>query len=550
MHLAAITRNFKRHMNGWLAVSMLGAAGILLPILYVLLSLFTKPNDNWEQVKQYLLLDYIQGTLMVAGMTAVLAAILGVGLAWLVTAYRFPFRGFFRWALILPLAMPPYIAAYTYKTMTSYTGIIQATLRNHLGITVPPGMIEVMSMRGAVFILTLCLFPYVFLITRTFLERQSSAYIDNARLLGRKGIGLFFQVVVPIARPAIIAGVMLVIFEAISDYGVVSYFGVQTVSTAIFQIWFGMYDVDSALRLAAWLMIIVIGIFLIERWLRRNRQFHSLTQQAKPLVPRSLSRWKAVFACTVCSLVLLLSFIVPVAQIAVWSVWTSHKVWDSNFVELTLNTMKGALLATLIIIIFATVAARVCRYASNSFSYGMSRVMTAGYATPGAVIAVGVLAVFISLDNSLSSFYGWMGQGEGALILSLSLGMLITGYVIRFMATGYNAMEAGYEKLSKSYTEAARTLGRGHFAAFFKIELPLIRGALFSGFVLAFVEIIKELPLTLLLRPFNFNTLATRAYTYAIDERIYEAALPSLLLIMLSLVSVLTIHLIGKRDTQ
>lgn len=550
MHLAAITRNIKRHMNGWLAVSMLGAAGILLPILYVLFSLFAKPNANWMQVKEYLLLGYMQGTLMVAGLTAALAASLGVGLAWLVTAYRFPLRGFFRWALILPLAMPPYIAAYTYKTMTSYTGIIQAALRNYLGITVPPGTIEVMSMQGAIFILTICLFPYVFLITRTYLERQSSAYIENARLLGRKGFGLFFQVVIPIARPAIIAGVMLVIFEAISDYGVVSYFGVQTVSTAIFQIWFGMYDVDSALRLAAWLVIMVVGIFLIERLLRRNRQFHTLTKQAKPLAPRPLSRWKAACACAICSLVLLLSFIVPVVQIVIWTTWTFRKVWDANFLELTLNTMKGAFLATAVIVVFATVVSRVCRYATKSVAYGLSRIMTAGYATPGAVIAIGVLAVFISLDNSLSSFYGWIGKGEGTLLLSLSLGMLITGYVIRFMATGFNAIEAGYEKLPKSYAEAARTLGRGQAAAFFKVELPLLRGALFSGFVLAFVEIIKELPLTLLLRPFNFNTLATRAYTYAIDERIYEAALPSLLLIMISLVSVLTIHHFGRRDAQ
>ncbi|GAA0375794.1 ABC transporter permease [Bacillus horti] len=545
-----LIRNAKRQLNAWLVISLIGAAVILLPIAFVLFSLFRATNDNWAHVREYLLVDYVLGSLTLVMFTTVFATIIGVALAWLVVGYSFPLRRFFQWALILPLALPPYIVAFTYRTMTSYTGFIQSTLRNQFGIVIPPDTIEVMSTRGAIFVLTMCLFPYVFMITRTFLERQSASYIENASLLGKKNFNLFFRVVVPIARPAIIAGMMLVVFEVLSDYGVATYFGVQTVSTAIFQTWFGMYDVDSALRLAAWLMVIVIGIFVLERFLRRNRQFSATSSQGRPLTPRKLRGFAAAAAVGFCSLIFLLAFAIPVVQIMVWSTWTFDKVWTSAFFDLAANTVKGAAIATTLIVLISFITARVCRQMSSSFAYGLSRLMTAGYAIPGAIIAIGVLAVFIALDNWLSPVYASLGKGEGALVLSLSLVMLITGYVIRFMAPGYNAVEAGYEKIPRSFSEASRTLGRGATSTFFRIELPMLKGTVLAAFVLTFVEIVKELPLTMLLRPFNFETLATQTYKYAIDERIYEAALPSLLLISVSLVSIIIFNQIGQRKRE
>ncbi|GIP34780.1 iron ABC transporter permease [Paenibacillus sp. J2TS4] len=546
MKIRILLRNIRRHTNGWLITSLIGAAVILLPIVYVLSGLIQPANENWNNVTQYLLKDYIIGSAKLVLFTGFFATLIGVVLAWLVVGYTFPLRRFFRWALMLPLAVPPYIAAFTYATMTSYTGTIQATLRNQFDINLAPGMIEIMSTRGAVFIMTLFLFPYVFMISRTFLEKQSASYIENAMLLGHKRFSLFFRVVLPISRPAIIAGGMLVVFEVLSDYGVASYFGVQTLSTAIFQTWFGMYDVDSAIKLAAWLMIVIIGIFAIERFLRRNRKFNSTTSQSRPLNPRPLKGFAALGATLLCSIVFLLSFLIPVVQIIVWTTWTYRKVWRSDFMDLMMNSLTGALIGTCIIIVIALLAARTSRTISSSLGYAISRLMTAGYAIPGAIIAIGVLAIFIALDRQLSPFYAWLGKGEGVLILSLSLSMLVTGYIIRFMATGYNAIESGYEKIPRTYSEASRMLGRSSTSTFFKIELPLLKGAVFTGFVLTFVEIVKELPLTLLLRPFNFDTLATRTYQYAMDERIFEAALPSLLLIGISLISVLFILMLEK----
>lgn len=550
MNFSVLLRNMRRHTNGWLVFSLIGAAVILLPILYVLSGLIRPVNDNWLNVKQYLLTDYIIGSAKLVLFTGFFATLIGVVLAWLVVGYSFPLRRFFRWALILPLAIPPYIAAYTYGTMTSYTGVIQASLRNYWGITIPPGIIEVMSSRGAIFILTLFLFPYVFMITRTYLERQSASYIENALLLGRKRLSLFFRVVIPISRPALIAGTMLVIFEVFSDYGVASYFGVQTVSTAIFQTWFGMYDVDSAIRLAAWLMLVVVGIFMVERLMRRNRKFYSTTSQSRPLKPQQLKGVAAIGAALLCAVVFLLSFVIPLLQLVVWTGWTFQKVWRSDFTDLLLNTLTGAGLATVAILILAVVSAKTSRMLSSSLAYALSRLMTAGYAIPGAIIAIGVLAVFISLDHRLSFVYVWLGKPDDSLVLSMSLFMLITGYTVRFMATGYNAVESGYDKIPRSFTDASRTLGQSSIKTFFRIELPLLKGAVLTGFVLTFVEIVKELPLTLLLRPFNFDTLATRTYQYAIDERIYEAATPSLLLIGISLVSILIVMKLENKEVN
>ncbi|WP_258276111.1 iron ABC transporter permease [Paenibacillus sp. SC116] len=542
--------NVRNRMNAWTIVSLTGAAVILLPILYVMSGLIRPANDNWETVKQFLLTDYVIGSIKLVLFTGFFATSIGVVLAWLVVGYTFPLRKWFRWALMLPLAVPPYIAAYTYATMTSYTGFIQATLRNQFDIHVTPGTIEVMSTRGAVFILTLFLFPYVFMIAKMFLERQSAVYIENARLLGHKRLSLFFNVVLPISRPAIIAGLMLVVFEVLSDYGVANYFGVQTLSTAIFQTWFSMYDVDSAMKLAAWLMVVIIGIFVLERYLRRNQQYNTSMKQNKPLTPKPLKGAAAFGATAFCIIVFLLSFVIPVVQLVVWATWTYEKMWTADLFELTLNSLSGAAIATFIILTFALLSARTVRTMASWPAYLLTKLMTVGYAVPGAIIAIGVLAVCIQFDEWLASIYASLGMGEGVLWLSTSLFMLIAGYVIRFMATGYNAIETGYDKIPRTYSEAARTLGHGPARTFFKIELPLLKGSIVTGFILTFVEIVKELPITMLLRPFNFNTLAARTYQYAIDERIYEAALPSLLLIGISFISVLCILKIEKEKMR
>ncbi|WP_342447463.1 iron ABC transporter permease [Paenibacillus ihuae] len=518
----------------------------MLPIFFVFLSIFDAPNENWVQIRQYLVKEYIAQTLQLTLTVAVLTGLLGVTLAWLVAVFDFPGKRFFRWALVLPLAVPPYIAAFTYSTMFSYTGVVQTTLRNGLGIIPNQELITFSSMRGAVTLFTLFLFPYVYLITKSFLERQSASYIENARLLGRNGWSIFIRVAIPLSRPPLASGISLVTFEVLSDYGVTSYFGIHTVSTAIFQTWFGMYDADSAMRLAAWLMVIVMGLFFMEMLIRKRRAYSSTTSKSRPLTPRRLTGLRGMSATTFCLLIWCASFLFPLLQLIVWASWTFDTVWDADFVHLFYQTLSVAAVSTLIIMVFALIVAATNRSRSTA-SFLLSKAVTAGYSIPGAIIAIGVLVVFLWLDKVWAAVHHGFAINGTPLVLSLTLAMLVMGYVIRFMATGYNAVEVGFEKTGRKFTEASRMLGHGMTRTFFSVDFPLIKGAVMSGCILTFVEICKELPLALILRPFNFETLATKAYRYANDEQIFKASIPSLLIICISFISVYVMHLLDRK---
>ncbi|CAM3300952.1 iron ABC transporter permease [Brevibacillus invocatus] len=547
MVFKTLLRNIKMNTNGWLFISLIGVAVILLPVFSIFVSLFAEPNENWEHIKQYMLTNYILQSVGLMLFTGILTVMIGVTLAWLIAAYDFPLKRFFHWALVLPLSIPPYIAAYTYSAMLSYTGVVQTALRSTFGFTPDQKWFDIMSFPGAVFIFTLFLYPYVYMLTRSFLERQSGSYVENAILLGRKPVSIFFRIVLPISQPAIIGSLMLVIFEVISDYGVTSYFGIQTISTAIFQTWFGMYDVDTALRLSAWMMAGVLGLFLIERMLRYNRKYSASTSKSSQLVPKRLKGFSSFAALFFCGAVFACSFLIPVIQLIVWSYWTYEDVLTVAFFELTINTLFVAAIATGMIMFLAVVVANVARLQPNRFGTVLSKLMVSGYSLPGAIIAIGVLTFFIALDERMEFVYLLFGYEDAPLLLSMSLVMLIVAYVVRFMATGYNAVEAGFEKVGMVYTHASRTLGYGITRTFFKVDLFLIKGALMGGTILTFVEIIKELPMALLLRPFNFETLSTKTYQYASDERVIEAAIPSLFIITVSVISVLLFHQLGKK---
>lgn len=547
MNLARIRRNIQQHTNGWLIISIAAAAIVLLPLLAIAVSIVYAPNENWVHITQYMVRDYVLQSVWLVLFTGAATTVIGALLAWLIAAYDFPLKSFFRWALLLPLAVPPYIAAFTYSYMLGYTGVVQTTLRSW-GITPNQAWFDIMSMPGAVFVFTMFLYPYVYLITRAFLERQSGSYIDNARLLGLSSLSIFFKVVLPLSRPALAGGVTLVAFEVLSDYGVANYYGIQTFTTAIFKTWFGMYDIDSATRLAAWFMICIVFVILLERFLRRRMRFSATTSRISPLSPKRLRGVPAMLATLLCAVVLSVSFLIPVGQLLVWASWTFHDVRvTSDFTLLTFNTVKVAIMATVLIMMLSVIVANASRTLNNAFGIALAKTMTVGYSIPGAIIAIGIMSLFIALDGQLAPLYRSLGLGEAPLVLSMSLVMLVVGYVIRFMATGYNAVESGFEKIGMKFTESSRLLGFGMTRTFFKVDLPLIRGSLASGVILTFVEVVKELPLAMLLRPFNFDTLATKAYQYASDERIFSAAVPSLSIICVGLASILLFHYLGKR---
>ena len=321
----------KIKFNGWALLSTIISLMIVLPNIDIIIHLFQKPNKTWYHIKEYLLKDYIVTSIIVVFFTVLLSIIIGVTLAWLISAYDFPFRKFFRWALILPLAIPPYIGAYTYSGMVSYTGVIQRFFRNILGVELNQKYFDIMSIEGAIFIFTLFLFPYVYMVTMTFLEKQSAGLIESARLLGSSAIGIFFRVIIPVSRGAIVAGSTLIALEVLSDYGVVSYLGVQTFSTAIFKSWISLGDVDSAIRLAGILMVVVFIIISSEKALRGRKKYSFTNTKVRPIKRKNLKGFNKFIVTLYVLIIFSLGFLIPVLQMIAWAIASYKNIYIVNF---------------------------------------------------------------------------------------------------------------------------------------------------------------------------------------------------------------------------
>lgn len=544
-----VFRSIRRRTSSWSILSILFTLLILSPALSIFVQIFEKPNENWAHIQEFLLKNYIQNTLTIVLFTGIFSILIGVSLAWLVTAYTFPLRRFFKWGLILPLAIPPYIGGYTYHGIVNYTGIVQSTLRNEFGIHANPVFFDILNIPGAIFVFTIFLYPYVYIITRAYLEQQSASLIENARLLGSGPLELFFRVIIPISRTAIIGGASLVILEVLNDYGVVSYFGIQVFTTAIFQAWFGMGDVGTAIKLAGILMSLVFLILFFEKALRGRKQYSYSNAKVRPLEPVSLSRKKTTVLFAYVTVIFMLGFAIPFVQLFQWMLLTYEKVMSPEFTQLIANSVYVSMVSAFIIMAVALVIGNFTRLSDGILSKAISRVTVLGYSIPGAVIAIGVLTFFLWLDRRLNVLYEWLNI-DAPIILSLSLIMLIFAYVSRFLAIGFNPVDAGFDKIGHSFTEASRLLGKPLWRTFIQVDLPMIRSAVLGGYTLVFIEVMKELPLTLLLQPFNFYTLSTKAFQYANDEAVHEAALASILIIFISGLSIFIFHAVLEKEKR
>ncbi|MCT4619179.1 MAG: iron ABC transporter permease [Marinisporobacter sp.] len=535
-------------MNIWAILSFIFVGLVILPNINIFVNFFNEPNENWFHIKEYLLKDYIVNSTILIIFTGLFTILIGTSLAWLISIYDFPMKRFFKWGLVLSLAIPAYIGAYTYNGLLNYTGVIQTFFRNYLNIHVNQKYFNVMSMKGAIFVFTMFLFPYVYIITKSFLEKQSASLIESARVLGRSPLGIFINVVLPISRAAIIGGVSLVILEVLNDYGVVKYFGIPTFSTAIFKTWFAMGDIDSAVKLSSILMLLVFGILILEKFLRGRKRFSYTTAKVRPIACIQLKGIKGILAFSYCFLVFSFSFLIPTLQLAHWTIMTYRKILDMKFLGLMMNSLWIALFSSMVIVMIGIVIANYCRINEGLIGKIYSKMTVVGYSIPGAVIAIGVIVFFINLDHKLYWIYKMIHPNTSKLVLSTSIIMLIFAYIIRFLAIGYNSIESGFEKVGKRFFEASRTLGMNTTETFFKVDFQMIKPAILSAFVLVFVDILKELPLTLILRPFNFNTLATKSFEYANDEMIHEAAISSLIIIIISVVSIYFFYKVGDKE--
>ena len=524
----------------WRWAVLLPALLLALPVLVIFASLLTPQTDIWQHLRQTVLADYVLNSMLLAGGTGLGALFIGTGTAWLVSQYQFVGRRYLEWLLLLPLAMPAYIIAYTYTGMLDFAGPLQNLLRELTGWRYGDYWFpEIRSLGGAVLMLTLVLYPYVYMLARTAFREQSLSLLEASRTLGLTPRQHFWQVALPLARPAILTGTALAMMEAFADYGTVQYFGVATFTTGIFRTWFGMGSQLAAAQLAAMLTGFVLMLLLLERWSRRKVRYYHQGQRSLAGLRRQLTLPKQLVLLVVCLLPLLLGFVVPALQLCHWALSNYQLTLNSQFASLVWNSFTLAALAAVIAVVLALLFAYGKRLRRDVFVQAPVRLAALGYAVPGTVIAIGVMLPLAYLDGQIDLLAErWFGVRTG-LIFSGTLFALLLAYSVRFLAVSLHSVEAGLERIKPSMDNAARSLGCSPLQVLQKVHVPLLRGSVLTALLLVFVDVLKELPATLLLRPFNFNTLAVRTYELASDERLADAALPALAIVLVGLLPVI-----------
>ena len=547
--------------DGWTISTLLIAFLLSLPLWVVLSSTFVDARSIWQHLATTVLSTYVGNSLGLMLGVGIGTAVIGVGTAWLVTLCHFPGRRLFESALLLPLAAPAYILAYTYTELLEYYGPIQTQLRRWFGWeTVQDYWFpNVRSLPGAIVMLTLVLYPYVYLLARSAFLTQSSSLLEASRNLGCNPWRSFRTIALPLARPAIVAGLSLALMETLNDFGTVEFFSVPTFTTGIYRTWFGMGERLAASQLAALLLLFIFGLIALERLSRQQQRYFQNARQGRAISRYGLSGWRSLLAIVSCVLPIVLGFLVPAGVLVQLmgfgnSAAGTDSRADTDFpstagsseaiVQNTSNSFwefaRHSLLLSLLTAAIAVLLAVVLAYGQRlrPANRWATQIATLGYAVPGAVIAVGILVPLGQFDNTVDAWSrSTLGVSTG-LLLSGTIAALVFAYLVRFLAVGFGAVESSLERIKPSLDDAARSLGCGTVSTLQKVHLPLVRGGLLTGLILVFVDVMKELPATLIVRPFNFDTLAIRVYNLASDERLAEAAAPALAIVAVGLLPV------------
>lgn len=520
----------------WRLASLFIAAVVAVPIVVVFSSWIGPVSDLWSHLVDTVLVSLLLNTFILIVGVGSGVFVLGVGLAWLTVMCEFPGRRMFEWTLMLPLAIPAYVLAFITIGFLDYSGPVQIFWRGLFGDQAwfPP----VRSAWGLVMIMTLAFYPYVYMLARSAFMGQGRNVLDTGRVLGLGSWESFFRISLPMARPAIAAGVALAVMEALADFGAVSVFNFDTFTTAIYKAWFGFFDLRTAAQLASLLLLFVAAALLIEKKMRgrarydvsgklvRKQRYHLEGKQA----------WMATGACT---LVFLSAFIIPVSQLIVW-VWEAARVdLDARYFRFFLNTVFLGLLAAGLTTFAAVLLAYTYRLRPERFTRSAIRFATLGYALPGSVLAIGTMLSFVWLDKQIIAAIKALFDISLTQVIAGSVFAIILAYVVRFMAVAYGPVDSAFERIKPSLLQAARTLGAGNWTILWRISIPMLRAGIISAALLVLVEVMKELPATLLLRPFGWDTLATRVFEMTAEGEWERAALPALTLIIAGLIPVM-----------
>ncbi|SMP24092.1 iron(III) transport system permease protein [Roseibium denhamense] len=524
------------------AGALLAAAACLLPMAAVLLAAVTGSLETLSHLADTVLWRYTWTTAVLVVLVALFTAVIGTGTAWLVTMTRFPGVRVFEIALALPFAFPAYVMAYAYTDFLDHPGAVQTTLRSVFGWGPRDYWFpEVRSVEGAAIMLTLVLYPYVYLLARAAFLRESATANLAARTMGRGAWGAFWHVSLPMARPAIAGGVLLAVMETIADFGTVSYFGIQTFATGIYSSWFSLADRGAAAQLALCLLVFALFLAILERMQRGAARNHHAGKRFELMPPHILTGWGRIGAWAACGLPVLFGFVLPLVLLFEMGLRSEQDLFSQRYLGFIQNSVILAGTAAVVTVTAAALIAFNTRLHPVRLSFMAGHISRIGYAVPGGVIAVGLLVPFAFLDNSIDArMREWFGISTG-LIFTGTITVLVMAYMVRFMAAALNTVEAGLGTVNPNTDAVARTLGRSPLRMVWSVHMPILRPSVFTALLIVFVDVMKELPATLIMRPFNFDTLAVQAHRLASDERLTGAAVPSLVIVAAGLLPVILV---------
>ena len=514
----------------------------ITPVILVLSSLFNGYSDNWFHLYNYVLSEYIINSIFLILGVSFFVVLIGVLSSWLVTNYDFFGKSFFEWALILPLAVPPYILAYTFTEIFDTYGSANTLLNNiflfdEKKVFFP----SVRNIYGAIAVFSFTLYPYVYLVSRMAFVNQSISIIEAGRILGLSRVGAFFKLSIPLIRPAIFAGLALVIMETLSDFGAVEHFAIATFTTGIFRTWYGMYDLNTAMQLASLLLIFVTIFLVFERLSRKKAAFVSSNSLYKKHKVMKLKGSYSFFAMLFCLIPVFVGFILPIIELINWTINYKLDFFNRDFLKSAFNSLLLALIAAFLCTMIAFLINFTARYQGNKLLSFLSSTLMLGYAVPGLILAIGITQLLTIIDNSFNLF-------TIDIVLTGSLIGLIIAYIIKSYALSNSTIESGFQRISNSLDDISKTLNISGIKLMYKIHFPLLRTGLLTSTLLVGSEVIKELPATLILRPFNFETLAVSAYNYASEERMYEAAAPSIAIVIVGLLPIIILSRMIKNS--
>ena len=522
-----------KNLNIWFFISIIISLFVLIPILTVFSSFFESTSEYYELLKNTFLLEYIFNSSVLLFCVLILTFLIGTGTAYLVSFYEFPLSNFFKWALILSFAVPPYIYAYSLTAFFENYGSAYSILKNLFGDGDYNKFIPKFDgMLGAILSISFSLFAYVYILTRASFLYQSQNLIDLGKNLGFSKFKSFYKVILPAARPAIVAGLSLVAMETLAEFGAVDFFSINTLTTGIYNSWIAFDDLAFANRLSFFLLLFIFTLFILENLSRNNAKYHFNTREGlKQKEKLKLYGGKSFLAFIFCFLIFFLSFLFPLSQMLYWTIKFPENFFDLDIFDLLINTIFLVTLSSLVLILFSLISNYGNRVSNNKVLNILSTLSISGYAIPGVILAIAFITFIAWFDETIIKSLGFLSIKK--IFIGSILGLVLV-YFIRFYSLAFNGIKAGYEKINISVDESSYLLGYSKRKTFTNIHIPFLRNSLLFIIILISLEIIRELPITLILRPFNFETFATTAYISASEDLLEAAAVPSLFLILIA----------------